>query len=453
MPDMTEKIDELRRRASRYVQKYDACEVGDMIGSGGSAAVFKIQGIFGVRALKVYDPTVLAPENRSAELHRLSLQQRLIGVECDGLASTYSIEVEEDSCFIEMEYVPWKQLKEVLPDVPDDCVESLILQLVNGVQELEKMGLVHRDVKPENILVSDDFRRLKLIDFGVIRDLTPYDDGGITDQGHRKPFLATAQYSSPEYLFRLIEPSSELWKGLSLYQVGAVSHDLLTKAPLFIDEVRSGNRFVLAMAVLRKNPELALTRGDGFSRLRRLAANCLAKDLKMRLALVDWSDFFPAEESRMEQLKRRLVHRRSVASLGGDHQAITDEQRLLRLRRLESLKEETCLRLLGELSGFVKFEWGGIENSEAFSFTPRVPDCEGNLKVVIRLEWGNDDQSQFANVFIGTSSSQVEKKVEQFVPAGVLDLMGKGQSIVVDAVCETVASEIAAQLESENFQD
>src|SRR5690606_24071900 len=95
--------------------------------------------------------------------------------------------------------------------------------------------LVHRDIKPANILIAPDFSAAKLVDFGVVREM----DGAspdLTDHGHRRPFVATAQYSSPEYLFRLVEPSQDLWMGLSIYQLGAVLHDLLEGQPLFSEE-------------------------------------------------------------------------------------------------------------------------------------------------------------------------------------------------------------------------
>ena len=112
----------------------------------------------------------------------------------------------------------------------------LIRHLVNAVRFLDSKEIVHRDIKPENILVNSSFDKLKLIDLGVAREMYGDGDAGdATDHGGKRPFIATAQYSSPEYLFRLEAPSPQLWSALTLYQLGGALHDMVMRRPLFND--------------------------------------------------------------------------------------------------------------------------------------------------------------------------------------------------------------------------
>ena len=116
-------------------------------------------------------------------------------------------------------------------------------------------------------------------------------DACSTDNGNQRPFLATAQYSSPDYLFRLDEPTSKLWRGLNIYQVGAVLHDLIKKEPLFKHEMSLGNRWLVARAVLTKQPSFEDSVSNRLLALKALASRCLVKDLDTRIALVGWEDF------------------------------------------------------------------------------------------------------------------------------------------------------------------
>lgn len=446
MPDLSEeKLQDLRRRADQYAATHSGYHVEHLLGAGGSAAVFRVDTPAGLRALKVYDPLLFDAENRVAEIHRLALQERLINTTCTSLANTFSVTTGDDSCFIEMEYVPWPQLKQALHSVTDDKVQSLILQLVNGVRHLEAIGLVHRDIKPENILVSPDFSMLKVIDYGVVRDVTAYDDGlDLTDHGVRRPFLATAQYSSPEYLFRLAEPSAELWKGLTIYQVGAVLHDLLVKRPLFDKEVQTKNRFILAMAVLRSRPALDDVAAPELAHLKMVASNCLVKDLKTRLALVDWNDFEPPTVSPLEKLRRTLGHRRALAALEPGPQTVSDELRLKRGRRVLEVFEATRSRLVAELSGYVKFGWEAPKDlNDDFSFTAHLPDTDVNIGNAVHFEWGAEDQSEVASVFLEINGDVLHGESRVI---GTADLNGGGQHLLIEAICNHAADSIMAAL-------
>lgn len=308
-----EDVAACRALAGMYISSRGGGEVGANLGAGGSAAVFLWDADSGPKALKVYDTKFLSGPAAPAERARLGLQRRFVGKHCPSLIDTLAVVEELGTCFVEMEFFPGKELKRVLVDVPDDAIAPLIGQLVAAVHFLDSLGVVHRDIKPENILVSADFKEMKLLDLGIIRETTEFEDRPDgTDHGERRPFIATAQYSSPEYLFRLEAPSPSLWKALSIYQVGGVLHDLVCRRPLFERAVAADNKYALAMAVMKEQPDFSGV-STQLSAWAALAARCLTKDSRVRLQSVDWGDFDFATDSPADRLRRALSGRAARA--------------------------------------------------------------------------------------------------------------------------------------------
>lgn len=382
-----EDIDACRMLATNYVLAHGGGEVGANLGDGGSAAVFRWDIGSITKALKVYDPKFLCGPAAPAERFRLGLQRRLIGNNCPSLINTLAVKEEHGTCFVEMEFFPGKELKQVLANVPDDAIAPLIGQLVVAVQFLDSVGIVHRDIKPENILVSPDFRELKLLDLGIIREISEVEDRlDGTDHGERRPFIATAQYSSPEYLFRLEAPSPLLWKALSIYQVGGVLHDMVCRRPLFAKAVAADNKYALAMAVMQEQPDFADVPVH-LSTWAALAANCLAKNSDVRLQSVDWGDFSIATESPTDRLRRALSGRtaRAVQAEEVHTQAITlDWQRAF---ALNDLIERVKRQLLTDFSPQLRITLQTVdENRGTFRLT--LDACDLEVLVTLECRWG-----------------------------------------------------------------
>ncbi|MBX9722858.1 MAG: protein kinase [Candidatus Obscuribacterales bacterium] len=306
-------VKDLTSRLVKYLADRGNYSAPCYLTSGGSAAVFKAESVEGVRAFKVFDPRFFEGEVGEAERQRLEVQRRLIAHECPSLIQTFHVQEAYDTAIVEMEFVSWSDLNKVLEQVPDTEVSVLIKQLVLAARFLEEQGIVHRDIKPENIKISPDFKHLKLLDLGVARNIEVPDnvDAAVTDHGNLRPFLATAQYSSPEYLFRLDEPSARLWKGLNFYQIGAVLHDLIMKKQIFDYEMRAGNRWLVSKAVLTKIPSFEDVNTNRLRSLKALAARCLAKNLELRLQIVGWEDFMQEDTvDPINVLRARLARSR-----------------------------------------------------------------------------------------------------------------------------------------------
>ncbi|MGN8082461.1 protein kinase domain-containing protein [Variovorax sp. 22077] len=340
MPALEEElIENLKERLIKHLESTGGYESVDFIDAGGSAAIFKVQRKRELRAVKIFNPELFDGGHAAASKRRLDVQRRLIDHKCPSLIQTYFADESQGTAIVEMEFNDWPQLSRKLGDVPDDAIGRLMGQLVDAVKYLEGMNIVHRDIKPENIHVSSDFQELKLLDLGVARDFDNSDENNaaITDAGVGRPFLATAQYSSPEYLFRLDEPTEKLWKGLNFYQVGAVLHDLIKKEALFQHEILLENRWLVARAVLTKQPSFSDADTKRLVAEKALALRCLTKDLDTRLSLVGWDEFqFNKVEDPLVALKKKLS--KGLGHLGAVSKTTS-------AARLSYERQEYCTRI------------------------------------------------------------------------------------------------------------
>lgn len=405
-------IENCRRLAEDFITSQGGGRVGDKLGDGGSAVVFRWEQEDRVYALKVYDPKFFTSGQNSAERHRLELQRRLIGQSCPSIVDTLAIDEQLSTCFVTMELFSGIELKKAIGKVPDKAVGSLIRQLVEAVLFLEKFNLVHRDIKPENILVSSDFTQLKLLDLGVVREISGVEDRvDGTDHGEKRPFIATAQYSSPEYLFRLEPPSNALWKALTLYQVGGVLHDLVCKKPLFDRAVAADNKYALAMAVMREAPDFAGASAD-VSSWTSLAARCLTKDSGLRLQLVDWPDFVAHSESAREKLKKAITTR-AIRSL---RQAELNEAQIHNLRssrkeQIDKLVSELRNQLISEFSPDLRVSELEKSESHACLFL-KLMDVELGVKLAIECSWDTGVRERFATVYLAAKAALKHEQVD-----------------------------------------
>ena len=127
-------------------------------------------------------------------------------------------ETEKGLPYIVMEYVPGTTLAE-LGRVPADEAVGLVLQACRGLAHAHAAGLVHRDVKPQNLLLRED-GTVKVADFGIARAA---ETTVLTQVG---TVLGTAAYLSPEQAL-----GEEVTPAADVYSLGAVLYELLTGRP------------------------------------------------------------------------------------------------------------------------------------------------------------------------------------------------------------------------------
>jgi eukaryotic-like serine/threonine-protein kinase len=174
---------------------------------------------------------------------------------------------DEGRQFIVFEYVDGENLKELVRrsgPLPARRAVELALAVADGLGFAHDQGLVHRDVKPQNVLLNDE-GEVKVTDFGIARSLEV--ERGVTQTG---TVVGTSNYISPEQASgKTVTPATDV------YSLGVVLYELLTGDVPF-----SGESFV-AVALRHINeppPDLAASRPDVAPRLAAAVRRALEKD-------------------------------------------------------------------------------------------------------------------------------------------------------------------------------
>ncbi len=189
------------------------------IASGGTSTVYRGVDVRLDRpvALKVMDSRYAGDHEF---LTRFQLEARTVArLKNPGLVAVYDQGQDGRHPFLVMELIEGGTLRELLLErgpMPPHAVASVLRPVLGGLAAAHRAGLVHRDVKPENVLISDD-GEVKIADFGLVRAVAA---AGITSTS---VILGTAAYLSPEQV-RDGNASSRS----DVYSLGILTYELLT---------------------------------------------------------------------------------------------------------------------------------------------------------------------------------------------------------------------------------
>jgi eukaryotic-like serine/threonine-protein kinase len=168
--------------------------VTDMLGRGGMGAVFLAEDLrLGRRvALKVLRPELAEDQEF---VHRFEREARnAAGLDHPNIVPLYSVEQVGRFHYFTMKYVNGKPLDEVLADepLPADQARRILTQAAAGLGHAHQRGVIHRDVKPQNLML-DDSGRVLITDFGISKALQAETQYTSTGQ-----MVGTPNYLSPE---------------------------------------------------------------------------------------------------------------------------------------------------------------------------------------------------------------------------------------------------------------
>ncbi|MEL6894647.1 MAG: serine/threonine-protein kinase, partial [Planctomycetota bacterium] len=190
--------------------------ITDWIGQGGMGQVFKaVHKVMGREsAVKVLPLEKSTEESRSNFLREIRLQA---GLDHPYLVRAYDAGVDGNVHYLVTEYVPGTDLRQLIRSrgpLSEAQSASVIMQAASGLQYAHEQGLVHRDVKPGNILVTPD-GRAKVSDVGLAAW-----SWGVEDDPRAGKIVGTADYLAPEQIRNpdTIGPISDLYSlGCTLY--------------------------------------------------------------------------------------------------------------------------------------------------------------------------------------------------------------------------------------------
>jgi serine/threonine-protein kinase len=215
------------------------------VGQGGMGAVYKALHLAfdELRALKVIVPEILHDQLFVRRFRQEAVITRKLqhpnAVRVDDID-----EAEDGRPFIVMEFIQGKSLKKLIEQegplrVPRVC--SIIKQVASALDAAHRLGMVHRDIKPDNIALieSPEGELVKVLDFGIakMKEARAGEASGMTLTGMGM-VIGTPQYVSPEQAMG--KRGDELDGRSDLYSLGVVMYEMLTGVLPFKAETTMG---------------------------------------------------------------------------------------------------------------------------------------------------------------------------------------------------------------------
>lgn len=244
-----------------------------LLGRGGMSVVYLAEHIRLGRkvALKLLSPALSEDESFRERFERES--RRAAEIDHPNIVPIYDAGDAEGQFFIAMRYVQGADLKTLLKgDGPLSIGRTLFLleQAASALDAAHERDLVHRDVKPANILIEEPSDRVFLTDFGVVKHTASH---GLTRTGF---FIGTVDYAAPEQIEGLpVDARTDV------YALGCVLYECLAgRAPFD----RESEVAVMHAHLTERPPGLRSARPDLPRELDRVVAGAMAKAMEDRPA-------------------------------------------------------------------------------------------------------------------------------------------------------------------------
>jgi serine/threonine protein kinase/Tfp pilus assembly protein PilF len=249
--------------ASRY-------EIIEELGKGGMGKVYRVEDkkIKEEVALKLIKPEV-ASDKKTIE--RFSNELKMARkIAHRNVCRMYDLGEEKGTHYITMEYVPGEDLKRLIKKVGQFSAGKTIFmarQVCEGLAEAHRLGVVHRDLKPQNIMVDED-GNARIMDFGIARTVK---GKGLTGAG---VMVGTPEYMSPEQA-----EVKEVDQRSDIYSLGVILYEMVTGRVPFEGETPLG------IAMKHKSetpPDPREINAQITEDLSRVIMRCLEKDKEKR---------------------------------------------------------------------------------------------------------------------------------------------------------------------------
>jgi serine/threonine protein kinase len=219
----------------------------EKLGEGGMGVVYLAEDTKLKRQVAIkFLPPQLAASSEERERFKIEAQAAA-ALNHPNITQIYAIEESGDELFIVMEYVKGQELKEEVRSRKLEVKEVIEIasQIAKGLQAAHDKGIVHRDIKSSNIMISDN-GQIKIMDFGLAKL------SGKSDLTKANSTLGTTAYMSPEQVRgEIVDMRSDLWSfGVVLFEMlsgehpfkgnyeAAIIYEILNEQPQDITKIR-----------------------------------------------------------------------------------------------------------------------------------------------------------------------------------------------------------------------
>ncbi len=248
----------------------DRYEVIEELGKGGMGKVFRVEDkkIKEEIALKLIKPEIAADKKT---IERFSNELKFARkIAHRNVCKMYDLGEEEGTYYITMEYVPGEDLKSFIKrsrQLTVGTAISLAKQVSEGLSEAHRLGVVHRDLKPQNVMIDKE-GNARIMDFGVARSMT---GKGITGAG---VMIGTPEYMSPEQV-----EGKDADQRSDIYSLGIIMYEMLTgRVPFEADTA-----FAIGVKQKSESPKDPREFNSQIPEdLSRVILKCLEKDKEKR---------------------------------------------------------------------------------------------------------------------------------------------------------------------------
>jgi serine/threonine-protein kinase len=286
------------------------------LGEGGMGVVYHAQDLTLKRevALKFLPFHALHDTEQRTRLIREA--QAAAALEHININTVYEIADVDDQTFLAMAYVPGKDLRQLVKQGPQplETVLSVAIQIASGLAQAHAHDIVHRDVKPANVLLTHE-GIVKLVDFGLAKL------AGATGLTKSDSTMGTAAYMSPEQAQgQIVDHRTDIWS------LGVIMYEMLAGQRPF----RGEHEAVTMYSIVTEECEpLSKYRSDVPAELEQIISRALAKKPSDRFATMTEmlgalrgmldetpADFSGSQSTRLKVPKKPLYQERWV-QIGG----------------------------------------------------------------------------------------------------------------------------------------
>jgi serine/threonine-protein kinase len=267
-------------------------QIIEELGKGGMGKVYRVldKELKEEVALKLIKPEIASDKKT---LERFSNELKLARkISHKNVGRMYELMEEKGTRYITMEYVPGEDLKRLIRKVGQFSAGktvSIAKQVCEGLAEAHRLGVVHRDLKPQNVMVDEE-GNARIMDFGIARSVK---GKGITGAG---VMVGTPEYMSPEQA-----EVKEVDQRSDIYSLGVILYEMVTGTVPFEGETPLSIAMKHKSEIPKDPRELNTQMPEDLS---RVILRCMEKDKGKRYKN---AEELLSELSKIEEAKRETI--------------------------------------------------------------------------------------------------------------------------------------------------